>query len=68
MECSYNYSASDESNPVGPLECEDQTRLYRGGGLGNHAAYCRNAERAAFPCDHVRCKDIGFRPVRTLAP
>jgi len=68
LECSYNYTPADQANPLGPLECEDKTRIYRGGGLGNQAAYCRNAERASYACNDVRCKDIGFRPVRTLAP
>jgi len=55
-------------DPLGPLDCSADQRIYRGGGLGNFASYCRNAERAVRPCNQSSCKDIGFRPTRTLIP
>jgi formylglycine-generating enzyme required for sulfatase activity len=70
LDCSYNYPTDDMvyTDPLGPLECTGDNRIYRGGGLGNFASYCRNAERAVHACEQTKCKDIGFRPVRTLTP
>jgi len=69
LDCVNNYSAYPQGDQVGPLTCGDADRIFRGGGLGNPAAYCRNAERVNMPCGmaaNPRCGDLGFRPVRSL--
>jgi formylglycine-generating enzyme required for sulfatase activity len=66
LECAYTYGALPPSDPVGPLECSDDSRIYRGGGFGDNASACRSAERASALCLASRCADIGFRPVRSL--
>jgi len=68
FECDYSYPMQAQTDPVGPSVCPGTRHVYRGGGLGNFALYCRNAERAMAGCDGDSCKDIGFRPVRTVDP
>jgi formylglycine-generating enzyme required for sulfatase activity len=65
LECPALYPAGPQLDPLGPLDCGHDNKLYRGGGLGNVAIFLRHAERAAWTPDGVM-RDIGFRPVRTL--
>jgi len=66
FECGTSYSTTPQLNPVGPLSCDHRYRVYRGGGVGNTAAYCRHAERADYTPSAAKNIDIGFRPARTL--
>jgi formylglycine-generating enzyme required for sulfatase activity len=65
FECSHAYAGGDQTNPLGPITCDPSHRIYRGGGAGNVASYCRHAERADFSPSGKNV-DIGFRPVRAL--
>lgn len=65
MECGADYSSGAQVDPVGSMSCNNRYRVYRGGGAGNTAAYCRHAERANYTPSEGRNIDIGFRPART---
>lgn len=65
FECSYSYSDGEQTDPLGPLTCDHKYKIFRGGGAGNLASYCRHAERADYSPGGKNI-DIGFRPARTL--
>jgi formylglycine-generating enzyme required for sulfatase activity len=65
LECSAGYAPGEQVDPVGQIGCDHTYKIYRGGGVGNVASFCRHAERAAY-APGGRMRDIGFRPVRTL--
>jgi formylglycine-generating enzyme required for sulfatase activity len=66
FECPAPYPAGAQIDPVGTLACDHGDKLYRGGGVGNLASYCRHAERADGTPAYGRNIDIGFRPARTV--
>ncbi len=57
------YPAGSVTDPTGPER--GAGRVYRGGGWGDFARYCRAAYRLASPPGN-RYDDLGFRLVRTL--
>ena len=66
LDCATPYSSLPPTDPVAPLSCSYDSRVFRGGGLGNAATFCRHAERAIWPQGgDGRGIDLGFRPVRT---
>ncbi len=66
LDCPAAYPTTSQVNPLGPASCEHRFKVYRGGGAGNLASYCRHAERADYTPESGKNVDIGFRPVRTL--
>ena len=65
FDCSAPYAAGPQTNPFGQVTCSHDYKIYRGGGSGNPASFCRHAERAAYALDGKNI-DIGFRVARTL--
>lgn len=55
-----DYSSSGQTNPIGPPN--GTHRVYRGGGWGNNAGFCRVAGRGFAPSN--RYSNLGFRLVR----
>ena len=66
FDCPALYPAGAQIDPVGLLSCSHSDKVYRGGGVGNLASYCRHAERASGTPAYGKHIDIGFRPARTL--
>jgi formylglycine-generating enzyme required for sulfatase activity len=68
MDCAAPYPwGGTVVDPVSALSCDPSDRIFRGGGVGNPASYCRHAERASGTA-HAdgRAPDISFRPVRVV--
>ena len=66
LDCAASYPSAPQIDPIGPITCADEQRLFRGGSVGTDAALCRSAERGMTPHDGDRAPDVGFRPARTL--
>ncbi len=66
FDCAASYGSGTKVDPVGPMSCDHNSRIFRGGGLGNTSELCRHAERAANATPTGRNIDIGLRPARTL--
>lgn len=67
LDCSAAYPSGLQTDPVAPSSCASSYHVFRGGGLGNNAEYCRHAERVNSPGGQGgRNLDIGLRPVRLL--
>jgi len=65
-DCGQPYTSASQTDPIGPLKCPSESRIFRGGGLYSVAHFCRHAERADTPGNDIDAPDLGFRIVRTL--